>query len=74
MAAVIAMVSPSHPSPAVIHRTSISAIDGDIRVETSLALICSQEALEMAPFPMQTQSVSSRQDITTERPDHPALE
>src|ERR1700755_556151 len=40
VAAVMAMVSPSHPRPAVIQRTSISAIGGAGRVEVATGLLC----------------------------------
>ena len=40
VAAVIAMVSPSQPSPAVIHRMSISSMGEDIRVDAVPGPIC----------------------------------
>ena len=42
VAAVMAMVSPSHPRPAVIHRTSISAMGGAGWVELATDLQCNR--------------------------------
>src|ERR1700678_4078450 len=39
VAAVMAIVSPSHPRPAVIHRTSISAMEGGVRDVSSRMVV-----------------------------------